>query len=85
MTPLAAITVTRNAQITIPKEIRKALGISEGDKVRIRMEGGRIVVEKIEDDIWSDCSDFLPEDFEKVLAKLRTDFKTRFKRLGLIP
>jgi antitoxin PrlF len=82
---LVAITVTRNAQITIPKEIRKALGIDEGDRVRIRMEGGRIVVEKVEDEVWSDCTDFLPEDFEKVLANLRTDSRNRFKRLGLIP
>ena len=83
MTCLTIVIVTRNAQITIPKKIRGALGIAEGDRVTLRIEGNRIVVEKVNEDVWSDCTDFLPENFEKVLEKLRKDSKERFKRLGL--
>lgn len=79
------VTVTRNSQITIPKEVREALGIREGDRVTVRVEGDRVVVEKVDEDVWSDCTDFLPEDFDEVLKKLRTDSMKRFRLLGLIP
>jgi AbrB family looped-hinge helix DNA binding protein len=82
---LAIVRVTRNAQVTIPKNVREALGVTEGDKVTVRVEGNRIVLEKVAEDVWSDCTDFLPEDFEKVLEKLRGDSRERFKRLGLMP
>lgn len=82
---MATATVTRNAQVTIPKKIREALGIKEGDKVTMRVEGNRVVVEKVAPDVWTDCTDFLPENFEKILVRLRTDSRTRFKRLGLTP
>jgi AbrB family looped-hinge helix DNA binding protein len=83
---LASVTVTRHSQVTIPKKIRKATGITEGDRVNMKVvEGNKIVIEKASEDAWKDCTDFLPEDFEKVLALLRTDSTTRFKRLGLVP
>jgi len=40
--------VTRNFQVTIPAEIRSALGIREGDLLEVRLEGGKIVMEKVE-------------------------------------
>lgn len=83
---MASVTVTRHSQVTIPKEIREAVGIAEGDKVIMRViEGGKIVIEKADKEVWRDCTDFLPEDFEKVLASLRSDSTGRFKRLGLVP
>ena len=82
---MATVTVTRNAQITIPKKIRETLGIVEGDRVALRIEGNRAVLEKVNEDVWADCTDFLPEDFEKVLEKIRKDSTARFKRLGLTP
>jgi AbrB family looped-hinge helix DNA binding protein len=82
---LTVVTVTRNAQVTIPKEVREALGIGEGDRVTVRIEGGRAVIEKVSEDVWLDCTDFLPEDFEKVLGRLRADYRKRLKRLGLTP
>lgn len=78
------VTVTRNAQVTIPKEVRDVLGIAEGNKVTMRVEGDKIVIQKVDEDVWSDCTDFLPEHFEKVLTKLRSDSRNRFKRLGLL-
>jgi AbrB family looped-hinge helix DNA binding protein len=83
---MASVTVTRHSQVTIPKEIREAVGITEGDRVKMKVvEGNKIMIEKANEDIWKDCTDFLPEDFEKLLTSLRSDSTSRFKRLGLVP
>ncbi len=83
---MASVTVTRHSQVTIPKEIREAVGIIEGDKVKMKVvEGNKIMIEKANEEVWKDCTDFLPEDFEKILASLRSDSTIRFKRLGLVP
>ena len=83
---MASVTVTRHSQVTIPKEIREAVGIAEGDKVKMKVvEGNKIVIEKANEEAWKDCTDFLPEDFEKILTSLRADSTSRFKRLGLVP
>ncbi len=83
---MKSVTVTRHSQVTIPKDIREAVGISEGDKVQMTVvEGRKIVMEKATGDVWKECVDFLPVDFDKLMASLRTDSTNRFKRLGLIP
>jgi AbrB family looped-hinge helix DNA binding protein len=44
---LASVTVTRHSQVTIPKEIREAVGIIEGDRVQMKVvEGNKIMIEK---------------------------------------
>ncbi len=81
-----SVTVTRHSQVTIPRKIREEVGITEGDKVKMKVvEGNKIVIEKANEEAWKDCTDFLPVDFEKLLISLRTDSTNRFKRLGLIP
>ncbi|WP_148882353.1 AbrB/MazE/SpoVT family DNA-binding domain-containing protein [Thermococcus aciditolerans] len=40
--------VTRNYQITIPAEIRKALGIREGELLEVHIEGDKIVLKRLE-------------------------------------
>jgi AbrB family looped-hinge helix DNA binding protein len=83
---VTSVTVTRHSQVTIPKKIREAVGITEGDKVKMKIvEGDKIIIEKANQDVWRDCTDFLPDDFEKVLASIRSDSTKRFQRLGLIP
>jgi AbrB family looped-hinge helix DNA binding protein len=83
---MASVTVTRHSQVTIPKKIREEVGITEGDNVIMKVvDGNKIVIEKIDQEAWIDCTDFLPEDFEKILKSLRTDSTSRFKRLGLVP
>ncbi|XHH08643.1 MAG: AbrB/MazE/SpoVT family DNA-binding domain-containing protein [Candidatus Bathyarchaeia archaeon] len=83
---MVSVTVTRHSQVTIPKKIRETVGIAEGDRVKMTVvEGDKIVIEKADNEVWKDCSDFLPEDFEKVLSMMRSDSTSRFKRLGLIP
>jgi AbrB family looped-hinge helix DNA binding protein len=83
---MASVTVTRHSQVTIPKEIREVVGIVEGDRVNMKVvEGNKIVIEKVNSEVWEDCTDFLPEDFEKIIASTRSDATQRFKRLGLLP
>jgi len=76
---VTSITVTKHARVTIPKTIREAAGISEGDKLNMKVVGGhKILIEKASEDVWLDCTDFLPHDFEKVLASLRSDSTRKF-------
>ncbi len=39
--------ITRKAQVTIPAEVRRRLGLQEGMKVRIRERAGKIVIEPL--------------------------------------
>ncbi|ASJ08827.1 AbrB family transcriptional regulator [Thermococcus siculi] len=39
--------VTRNYQITLPAEIRKALGIKEGELLEVELEGEKIIVKRL--------------------------------------
>ena len=40
----AAAKVTSKGQVTVPKAVREALGIKEGDEVVFRVEGNRAVL-----------------------------------------
>jgi len=81
---MTTVTVTRHAQITIPKTIRNALGISEGDNVDITLESEKIVIRKSMPKM-EEFHDFLPQGFDNVLEKMRTDSNNRLKALGIIP
>ncbi len=81
---MTKVTITRNYQITIPKEVREKLKLKLGDQVLIRAEGNKIIVEPTSEDVWETCTDFLPDNFEKIQEKLREDATVRFKKLGII-
>jgi len=40
------VTLAERGQIVIPKEARDALGLKPGSKLRIRIENGRLLIEK---------------------------------------
>jgi antitoxin PrlF len=40
-------TVTTKGQITIPRDVRKTLGIGQGDKLLFMLEGGRAVLVRL--------------------------------------
>lgn len=42
-------TLTSKGQITLPKSVRDALGLKEGDRVLFRVFEGRAVLSKVED------------------------------------
>ena len=45
----AAAKVTSKGQVTVPKAVRDALGIKEGDEVVFRVEGNRAVLARTPD------------------------------------
>jgi len=81
---MTTVTVTRHAQITIPKKIREALGIREGDSVDMSLDNEKIIVRKTLPKI-KEFRDFLPQDFDTVRAKMRKDSRERLKAMGILP
>lgn len=81
---MTTVTVTRHAQITIPKKIREALGIREGDNVDISMDDEKIIVRRTLPEL-NEFTDFLPRGFDVVLEKMRKDSRERLKALGILP
>jgi AbrB family looped-hinge helix DNA binding protein len=53
-------TVAERGQITLPKAVRDALGLTKGTKLKVELEGGRIVLRK---------------DVGEALSRLRGRFK----------
>jgi antitoxin PrlF len=45
----AAAKVTSKGQVTVPKAVRDALGISEGDELVFRVEGNRAILARTRD------------------------------------
>jgi len=56
------------------------LKLKLGEKVIINLEGERIIIQRISEDIWDNCHDFLPDNFEKIMANSRDDAVKRFKK-----
>lgn len=81
---MSEVVVTRNNQITLTSDVREKLGIKEGDRVVINTEGSRAVIEKRSKEFWDKAGDFLPENFDKVIAAIRSDSLERFKKLGIV-
>ena len=78
--------VTRNYQITVPRDIREMAKIHEGDKLVVTMENGEIKMKKFDEDsfkkafgIWKDSG---IKDSVKYVRKLRDEWEHRTKRLG---
>lgn len=46
-------TVAERGQITLPKAVRDALGLTKGTQLRVELEGSRIVLRKNVDDALS--------------------------------
>lgn len=51
--------VSSKYQLTLPAEVRKALGIKPGDTVRYRIEGERLAIAVVRPDIDRLLTDFL--------------------------
>jgi len=44
------VTVAERGQITLPKAVRDALGLTKGSVLKVELEGGRIILRKNVDD-----------------------------------
>lgn len=80
---MAKTKITRNYQITLPKEIREHLKLEIGENLQIHLDQNKIILERSDDDVWEECAGFLPENFEEIMELYHTDQTTRFKKLGL--
>lgn len=78
---MAEVIVTRGGQITLTKDVREKLRISEGDKVNVNIIGDTALVSKRNPKIF-DKHDFLPANFSKTLEEIRGfSVEERLKRL----
>ena len=66
------VAVTRRGQTTIPNEIRKSLGIKEGTRLSVEVEGEKLVFRKVPSlfDL-SGTSKLTKEEAFRLLDKLR--------------
>ncbi len=44
------VTVAERGQITLPKAVRDALGLTKGSTLKVELDGGRIILRKNVDD-----------------------------------
>lgn len=68
------ITLAERGQIVIPKEARDALGLKPGTRLRLRVEGGRLLIEKrVQLDLSRWIGKALPDGLstEQALSELR--------------
>ena len=79
--------VTRNYQITVPRDIREQANIKEGDRIVITMENNEIRLKKFDEDafkkafgIWKGAG---TKDSVKYVRNLRGEWEDRRKRLKL--
>jgi len=78
------VIVTRGSQITLTKQIREKLHVKEGDVVIMNLVGDAVMLSKKDPKVFDNFESFLPDNFEKILNKIRHDEKERLKRIGII-
>lgn len=68
-------TITAKGQTTVPKAVRKALGVEAGDRIAFRVERGRVTVHRAEteaeDPALGPFLEFLAHDIERRPEALR--------------
>lgn len=75
--------LTRNFQVTIPRDVRQIKGLEAGDKVIFAIEGERVDIVKVTKDIIKETAGIWPEikvsgtDYQK---RIRKSWGTRVKR-----
>jgi len=72
---LAKVKVTRNYQVTIPEDVRKKLGIEEGDYVSIETLGEKLAVIKRVLPV-EDLAGAWDEEMDKIMEDVRKSWKT---------
>lgn len=81
---MAATTLTKKGQVTIPKEIRELLGLKERDKVLFIEQGGVVVVKPMKGNVLdvrgSVPARHRPEDFNVVRERVKQSVAAR--RIG---
>lgn len=79
--------VTRNYQVTIPRDVREIIDINIGDDILVNVDDGEIRLKKLSYETavekafgtWAD----IKEDSVSYVRKMRAESERRMKRLGL--
>lgn len=80
MSQISVGSVTSKGQVTIPKEIRQALGIKEGDKVIFLVQGKQAVIKKVPAERLSDILSRhkrSPEDSLAFQKRMREEWQSK--------
>ena len=79
--------VTRNYQITVPRDIREQANIKEGDKLVVTIEDDEIKVKKFDEDVFKKAfgswKNVGIRDSVEYVRGIRKEWEKRAKRLGL--
>lgn len=80
--------VTRNYQVTIPKDIRRIKNIAIGDTVLFTLEDGKVDFIKLDrgvllNELAGSWKGTVKEDSLDYVRKIRSEWSKRTKRLGL--
>jgi len=77
--------ITRNYQITLPKDVRRVAGLKEGDEVTILIEGDKIIITKSDiNPIMAAAGAWkgIKETGEEYQKRVRSEWKKREKKLN---
>ena len=80
---MGEVIVTRGGQITLTKDVREKLDIREGDTIVVNTMGDIIIAGKRDTEVF-EKHDFLPENFQKTLKKIKSSPEERLKRFGIV-
>lgn len=70
--------VTEKGQVTIPKHIRLAAGVTPGSEVTFSLEGSRIVITPVGSSVKADRR----AELRAAAARVRESFSAEFQQLG---
>ncbi|MDZ7857204.1 AbrB/MazE/SpoVT family DNA-binding domain-containing protein [Sphaerotilus sp.] len=70
--------VTEKGQVTIPKHIRLAAGVTPGSEVTFSLEGSRIVITPVGTSVKNDRR----AELRTAAARVRESFSAEFQQLG---
>ncbi len=70
--------VGEKGQVTIPKHIRQATGVSPGSEVSFSLDGSKIVMTKLSTNVKNDRRQLV----RKAAARVRASFSSEFKQLS---
>lgn len=80
-------TVTRNYQVTIPKDVREVRDIRVGDKVVFAIEGDHVEVFTLRDELFKKAfgawKGAIKGSSVEYVRKMRKEWDARARRLGL--
>ncbi len=78
--------VTRNFQVTIPKDVREVQGIKEGDKVIFSVDGSKVEISKFKNNFVEEAFGVWKSKVEpgtNYVKKIRSEWKIRDSKLQL--